>query len=82
MTPTEQRTSKSEFCALGQKQAQTPRAARRTCGPVFGLGMALRSLSSVALSSTRVTPVYHRLPIHPARGTFLLGRKGDISTLH
>jgi hypothetical protein len=41
--------------------------------PVFGLVSALRSLSSVALSSARVPPVYHS-PL------FFLG-VGDISTL-
>ncbi len=43
---------------------------------------ALRSLSSVALSSARAFGVYHRYYPPFAKGTSLLCRKGDISTLH
>ena len=50
---------------------------------LMALVSALRSLSSVALSSARVLPVYHILFPRPfVRVTFLLCRKGDISTLH
>ena len=42
---------------------------------------ALRSLSSVALSSARVPTVYQPIYQPLAKGTFLLCQTGDISTL-
>jgi hypothetical protein len=53
--------------------AECKRAVPFGICPVFGLVSALRSLSSVALSSAQVPGVYHIL-------LFTL-RKGDISTL-
>jgi len=53
--------------------AEPKRAVPFGICPVFGLVPALRSLSSVALSSAQVPSVYH-IPNLPFR-------KGDISTL-
>jgi hypothetical protein len=53
--------------------AERKRAVPFGICPVFGLVSALRSLSSVALSSAQVPSVYH-IPYLPFR-------KGDISTL-
>ncbi len=43
-----------EFIAFGRKLGRMQRAERSPLCPVFGLVSALRSLSSVALSSARV----------------------------
>jgi hypothetical protein len=53
--------------------AESKRAVPFGICPVFGLVSALRSLSSVALSSAQVPGVYHN--------PFSTLRKGDISTL-
>ena len=53
--------------------AERKRAVPFGICPVFGLVSALRSLSSVALSSAQVPGVYHT--------PFSTLRKGDISTL-
>jgi hypothetical protein len=58
------------------------RAERPLLCPVFGLVSALRSLSSVALSSVRVLGLYHPGVLPLPGGTFLLCTKGDISILH
>jgi hypothetical protein len=63
----------SEFIAFGQKQGRNQRAELSPLCPVFGLVAALRSLSSVALSSARVLSVYHAF--------YSTLCKGDISTL-
>ena len=62
-----------EFIAFGQKLGRKQRAEPFWLCPVFGLVSALRSLSSVALSSARVPSVYHT-----CLSTLC---KGDISTL-
>jgi len=55
-----------EFFAFGQKLGKNQRAERSPLCPVFGLVSALGSLSSVALSSARVSRLYH-------------GKKGAVS---
>jgi len=62
------------FALSAKNWADTKRAVPFGICPVFGLGSALRSLSSVALSSAQVPGVYHT--------PFSTLRKGDISTLH
>jgi hypothetical protein len=61
------------FSLSAKNWAESKRAVPFGSCPVFGLVSALRSLSSVALSSAQVPGVYHIL-------LFTL-RKGDISTL-
>ena len=61
------------FSLSAKNWAESKWAAPFGLCPVFGLVSALRSLSSVALSSAQVPSVYH-IPFPPFR-------KGDISTL-
>jgi hypothetical protein len=56
----------AEFIAFSQKLGRKPRTERCPLCPVFGPVSALRSLSSVALPSARVSRLYH-------------GEKGDDS---
>jgi hypothetical protein len=64
---------------LGRKQKGSALAASAQSSAFVS---ALRSLSSVALSSARMLSVYHAFFPTPAKGTSLLCRIGDISTLH
>jgi hypothetical protein len=57
------------------------RAERSSLCPVFGLVSALRLLSSRAVPSARVPGFYHAHYQPFPKGTFLLCKKGDISTL-
>ena len=66
-----------EFIAFGQKLGRNQRAERSSLCPVFGLVSALRSLSSVALSSARVSMSLPCLFIHPwQRGHLYFAKKG------
>jgi hypothetical protein len=68
----------------GQKAGQKQKGQiLAVSAQLMALMSALRSLSSVALSSARV--VDQSITLFPSpfiRGTFLLCRTGDISTLH
>src|SRR5665647_382082 len=68
---------------FGQNTGQKRKGQNLLASAQFmALVSALRSLSSVALPSTRVPLVYHSFFQSSTKGTSLLCRLGDISTLH
>jgi len=68
---------------FGQKTGQNAKGQHLAASAQSSaLVSALRSLSSVALSSAQVPGVYHAFYPPFAKGTSLLCKTGDISTLH